>query len=358
MNETWLLILAVALFLLRPFWLWRLWRAPLKDGEGKFLGIEVEPGFYRKAGAILLRRYRVWLVAPLAMEALILMWLILSGRWVLAIYEQIPAMVTLIILLNFTKLQFMERARLSATAAPAQSAQGVGLSLAPRRLRDHSNWTVEAVIIVLILLTLLWLAAQWLGWFPGRPNAGLIKTVVFFLYMQAGVLLLKQVFVRWRMKFPLRRVDDYRRWRSAWLIYHLRVFDALRLLLAVALWGLLAFNSLKLWWGAEQGNRPGLALALGALLVYLFYCVRERRRLEVVAREIKPIELIKEYPPPSAAPEGRFLAGGLFYLNPDNPVILARSPQGLAINLANRGAYLWVAYLAGLVWLVIWQVSN
>ena len=80
----------------------------------------------------------------------------------------------------------------------------------------------------------------------------------------------------------------------------------------------------------------------------------------MVAREIKPIELIKEYPPPSAAPapEGRFLAGGLFCLNPANPVGLARSPQGLAINLANRGTYLWVAYLAGLVWLGIWQVSN
>ena len=122
MKEVWLLILALALFLVRPFWLWQFWRAPLKQGEGWFLGIEVEPGFYRKAGAILLRRYRVWIIAPMALEALILMWLILSGRWVLAIYEQIPAMVTLIILLNFTTFQFMARARLSATAAPARRA--------------------------------------------------------------------------------------------------------------------------------------------------------------------------------------------------------------------------------------------
>ena len=358
MNETWLLILAVALFLLRPFWLWRLWRAPLKDGEGKFLGIEVEPGFYRQAGAILLRRYRVWLVAPLALEALILMWLILSGRWVLAIYEQIPAMVTLIIWLNFTRFQFMARARLSVAAAPAQSTHGVKLSLAPRRLRDHTNWTVETVIIGLTALTILWLAAHWLGWFPERPNGRLLKTAVFILYMQLGVLLLKVVFVRWRMKYPVRRVEDYRRWREAWLSYHLRVFDAFRLLLAFALYGLFAFRTFKSWWGAEQVNPPGLALALVSLTAYVFYCVREQRRLDVVAREIKPIELIKEYPPPSAEPEGRFLAGGLFYLNRDNPVILARSPQGLAINLANRGTYLWVAYLTGLVWLVIWQVSN
>jgi len=184
--------------------------------------------------------------------------------------------------------------------------------------------------------------------------------VVLILYMHAGVLLLKQVYVRWRMKYPLRRADDYRRWRAAWLSYHLRVFDALRLLMAVALWGLLAFKTFRLWWGGERVNPPGAALALVSLVVYTFYCVREKRRLDVVAREIKPLELIKEYPPASAAPapEGRFLAGGLFYLNRDNPVAVTRSPQGLAINLANRGAYLWVAYLAGLVWLVVWQVSN
>ena len=45
MKETWSLIFALALFLLRPFWLWRFWRATLKQGEGWFLGIEVEPGF-------------------------------------------------------------------------------------------------------------------------------------------------------------------------------------------------------------------------------------------------------------------------------------------------------------------------
>ncbi|HKQ77762.1 MAG TPA: hypothetical protein VJ810_28960 [Blastocatellia bacterium] len=362
MNESWLVILVLSLFLLRPLWLWQLWRAPLKQGEGRFLGIEVEPGFYRRAGAVLLRRYRAWMVAPLAVEALILLALILSGRWILAMYEHVPATAILVVWSSFTTYQFIERVRILSPAAlaTAQSPHGVRLSLAPRRLRDHSNWVVEAVIFGLTLLTLLWLAAQWLGWFPEPPNASLFKTVIFILYMQAGVLLLKQVFVRWRMKFPLRRVDDYRRWRAAWLSYHLRVFDAVRLLLAFVLWGILAFKTFKSWWGAEQMKPPGLALALVSLAVYIFYCVRERRRLEAVAREIRPIELIKEYPPPSAtpAPEGRFLAGGLFYFNRDNPVIVTRSPQGLAINLASRGAYLWVAYLAGLVWLVVWQVGN
>jgi hypothetical protein len=216
------------------------------------------------------------------------------------------------------------------------------------------------VIIGLTLLTLLWMAAQWLGRLPADLNAGLLKPVVFILYMQAGVLMLKQVFVRWRMKLPMRRADDYRRWRESWLSYHLRIFDALRLLLAFTLWGILAFKSFRLWWGAEQVNPFGVAIALISIVVYIFYCSRERRRLAVVQREIKPLEFLKEYPPASTAPapEGRFLAGGLFYLNRDIPVMVARSPQGLAINLANRGTYLWAAYLAGLVWLVFWQVGK
>ncbi len=147
---------------------------------------------------------------------------------------------------------------------------------------------MEAVIIGLTLLTPLWLMAQWLGWLPVGPNAGLLKPVVFILYMQAGTLMLKQVFVRWRMKLPLRRVDDYRRWREAWLSYHLRVFDAMRLLLAFYLWAILAFKSFRLWWGAEQMKPPGLAMVLISIAVYLFYCSRERRRLAVVEREIKP----------------------------------------------------------------------
>jgi hypothetical protein len=104
-------------------------------------------------------------------------------------------------------------------------------------------------------------------------------------------------------------------------------------------------------------NPVGLALALAPIVIYTLYLARQQRRLAAVAREIKPLELIKEYPPMPVA-EGRFLVGGLLYLNRDNPVILARSPQGLAINLANRSTYLWVAYLSGLVWLVIWQVSH
>jgi hypothetical protein len=357
MNETWLSVFIVALFLLRPWWLWQLWRAPLKRGEEQFLGIKVEPEFYRNTGAAILRRFRLWALVPLGLEMMLLLALMLSGRWVYALYEQLPAVVLLTLWFNFTAVQFMTRVRLLTSDAPAPVVTGVQLSLAPRRLRDYSDWRVEAVLGGLTLLALLWLLAQWLDIFPPHPRAEVFGTVVLLLYLQAGALLLKQLFVRWRMKFPLNRVEDYRRWRAAWLTYHLHVFDALRLLLAFALWGLLAFKTFKRWWGVERVHLVWLTVALTAIVVYVFYCVREWRRLAVVEREIRPVELLKEYPPTPVA-EGRFLAGGLLYLNRDNPVILARSPQGLAINLAHRGTYILVAYLTGLILLVLWQVGH
>src|SRR5581483_10891854 len=111
-----------------------------------------------------------------------------------------------------------------------------------------------AVLGSLTLFALLWLLAQWRGFFPPQPDAEVIGLVVFLLYLQIGALLLKQLFVRWRLKYPLNRVEDYQRWRAAWLAYHLHVFDALRLLFAFALCGLLAFKTFKHWWGVERMN--------------------------------------------------------------------------------------------------------
>jgi len=102
MHEAWLIGLVLVLLLLRPLWLWQLWRAPLKQGEKCFLGIEVEPGFYQQAGAMLLRRYRIWMAVPLALEILMLLALVFSGRWVYALYEQIPAASLLMVCCTFT----------------------------------------------------------------------------------------------------------------------------------------------------------------------------------------------------------------------------------------------------------------
>jgi uncharacterized membrane protein len=57
--------------------------------------------------------------------------------------------------------------------------------------------------------------------------------------------------------------------------------------------------------------------------------------------------MVKEFPQ-RPIPQGHFLAGGLLYFNRDNPSVLVRSAQGIAINLARPIAYVWPAYLMGL----------
>lgn len=361
MENSWLIGLLAMSLGLRLLSLRRFWRLPLRHGEGWFLSTQVAPDFYRGAGAQLLRQYRRWLLAAFAVDLLLIAALLVSGKFFFIMREQFIAIVLSVIWFNFTVMQFACRVKALAGSSPSQPATAVQLSLATRRLRDYSNWPLETLLIGLLLGTGV-LLVDWrtgfLGLVPAwsradAAQAGGLLGVVWFLYLQVGLLLLKQVFVRVRMKLPVKRAEDYRRRREAWLTYHLRVCDAARLLCALALLGQAinkAFEPAGSW--ALWSVLFGVTLA-----VYLFYNIRERRRLAVVEREIRPIELVKEFPPAPVA-EGRFLAGGLLYFNRDNPVVLARSPQGLALNLANRSTYLWGAYLAGLVLLLIWQTSR
>jgi uncharacterized membrane protein len=166
------------------------------------------------------------------------------------------------------------------------------------------------------------------------------------LYLQLGLLLLKLVFVRWRMPLPLRRTDDFRRWRTAWLSYHLRLLDALRILLSLALLSAIA-------WLTRSPQATVFALAwLAIIAVFAAYVALNQRRLSAVANQVRPAELVKEFPP-RPIPEGRFLAG-VFYINPQNPGVLVPSGRGIALNVSHPATYGWTAYLCGLVALVTW----
>lgn len=360
MNEMTLITLLSALLALRLASVARFWRLPIKQGTKWFLSAPVGADFYQTEGRIWLSRYRLWLVAPLLLDAMIVAGLVVRGNWFHIFYEQFVAFVLTAVWFNFTVLQFAARVR-ALQAVPATSpVSAVQLSLTPRRLRDHLSWPVEAVLAGLGVVVLLLLANLYAGWWRGgvAQDAGTIpvRLVVWFGYLQLGLLLLKQLFVRWRMKLPVRRVAEYQRWRAAWLTYHLRVFDALRLAWASLLCVLLVH------WTAETWLTDGLerflyATCLLLLLCFAGYCLRERRRLSVVEREVGPLELSREFPPTPLA-EGRFLAGGFLYVNSDTPVMLARSPSGLALNLAHRGIYVWGGYLVGLILLVWWQAAR
>ncbi len=320
----------------------KFWRLPKRQGATWFFSTEVGPDFYGGAGAAILRRYRTWLVAPLAVDAVVVGGLALTDRIDYALHEQMVSFVVTAVFYHLLTIHFGQRVRaLAEPSTPVPTA--VYLSLEPRRLRDHTNRAVEAGIAAMTIAVF----AVLLSSVHVEPRMA-IGVAIWVLYVQAGLLLLKQLFVRAKMKLPARRTEDYTRWRSAWLRYHMRVFDALRLWCGLTM-------LVAVWWRAgEPGTAVAVAVwALGAI-VLTTYGGRERRRLTVVEREVEPATLAREFPP-TPIPDGRFLAGGLLFVNRDNPSTLVRSPIGVAVNLANVTTYLWIAYLAGFVVLVAEQ---
>jgi hypothetical protein len=375
MDSTALLLIGLSalLFAARILPIRRFWLLPLRNGESHFLATAVEPGFYSGAGARLLRRYRMLLIVPLLIDAVILLALVASGKFSYVVGEQLVSFILMTIFFNLLVVNFSVKARFLSPASAAgdeQPVKSVQLSLEPRRLRDHSNFWTEAIIAASALASLLIAIRSALSTWShpsldetsGVASQAASHTAIFaavwLLYLQAGMLLLKRMFVRWRMKLPMRRTDDYKRWRAAWLRYHMRVFDAVRVFFALVVVDLTVANFL-LSLGMVDLQLPAVRLPIYAALAIglIVYCSRELRRLRVVEKEIRPVELVKEFPRPRVA-EGRFLAGGLLYFNRDNPVLLARSAQGVAINLAHPGTYVLIAYLAGLILLASWQFTT
>jgi hypothetical protein len=357
MPEIWLLF-ATMFFVCRAAPLRRLWRLPMKNGEDRFLTQHVGPGFYREDGAVLLRRYRASLVVPLLLDVPLSVWLVVTRRFEFLAVAQFILMLLTNVVYNVIIAHFSYRAQAMAGIEQEPPATMMQLSMAPRRLRDHSNRAVESLILAAMVLVLALLARAYAlataddGTQADHLRGGIVLTIWTF-YVQVGLLLLKVVFVRWRMPLPARRTDDFRQWRSGWLSYHLKVFDSIRVLYALAL---VTAVWIRLSW---NGWSPGsvivaCSLWIPAIIAFVVYVVRERRRLAALEREIKPIEMLKEFPR-RPIPQGRFLAGGLLYFNRDNPVVLVRSAQGIAINLAHPNLYFGAAYFIGLALLMTWM---
>ncbi|HZS10052.1 MAG TPA: hypothetical protein VFD58_34810 [Blastocatellia bacterium] len=356
----------LALFALRLFSLRRFWRLPLRQGEEWFFTAPVAPGFYRGAGLHLLRRYRLWLFAPLVTDAVVVVTMISFGRAAYVFYEQFVSSVLNALFCNFLLIGFASRAKAFAATEEAEPISAVSISLQTRRLGDYSKRIVELIIGGLTVVALAMLADHFTGLVGGVPLRtdqtgaslrGVAFDVVWLLYIQLGLLLLKGVFVHWRMKVPTSRTEDYLRWRREWLAYHVGIFDGVRVLCAVKLLALALQETFEPVWNNRVMTPVAGSVWVLIILVWVGYCIRLRRRLAVVEREIEPVRLAKVFPPAPVA-AGTFLAGGLFYYNPDNPVLVVRSPLGIAFNLAHKRGYFYLAYLAGLILLMGWMVTR
>jgi hypothetical protein len=350
---------AMALFACRVFLLLKLWRAPSRNGPDYFLAQRVKPGFYQEAGAALLKRYRIWLVVWLVADAPLMVWLAATGRYSYLVFEQLFAMVMSVIAANIMVVHFSYRA-MAIGGLEEDRPAAVQLSMTPRRLRDHLRPGIEIVVVAATVLSLGLLARCYVvAAAPGATHAaahalrrGVLLTA-WLLYWQIGFLMLKGVYVRWRMPLPANRTEDFRRWRAAWLNHHLRVFDAVRLLSSLGQLAAMAWISFA-WRFPRPFRTAGLAAAMAAMIIYMAYVMREHRRLAAAVREMKPVEMVKEFPRAPVA-VGRYFAGGFIYFNPENPGVIVRGIQGVAINLAHRSTYAWAAYLLGLLALMAWM---
>jgi len=334
-----------------------LWSLPLKNGPGWFLAQRVGPGFYDGAGAGLLRSYRAALFLPLALDAPIVAWLAADGRYAFLVCEQWIALIVAAVLYNVILAYFSARATALLHPGESRTVTSVQVSMEPRSLRDHVDRRVELALAVCLVISMGLLGRDFAlaTTEPGHGHAarnlrlGTLATA-WIVYLQIGLLLLKLVFVRWRMALPVRRTEDFRRWRTAWLSHHLRLFDALRLVFALLLVSVMSGVTFE-----AARSRTGLVLGLTAwavvIVAFVLFEKREARRLAAVEREIRPIELVDEFPP-APIPAGRFLAGGLLYFNRDNPHALVRSGRGIALNLGHPSTYAWTGYFVGLAFLM------
>jgi hypothetical protein len=354
MSPTLLLSLAGIACITRLVAVLRLWKAPREKGESCFLTQPVGTAFYAGIGAGLERQFRAALLICLLIDAPVVYWLAATGQYAALVGEQFVALLLGGVANNLIVANFANRASVVVGFGGERAGTAVQVSMTPRRLADYTNRLVEAVVAIAIAASFAMVGRAhaastepWVTWNAARWLRSVDSVTAWVLYLQLGLLLLKIVFVRWRMPLPVRRTDDFRRWRMAWLSYHLRVIDALRVLFAL---GLLA-ALLRLTW-AYGATAAFVACGVVAIAIFTGYVARERRRLAAVANDIKPIELVKEFPQ-RIVPEGRFLADILF-VSPGNPRVLVPSNRGLALNIAHPTTYGWTAYLLGLVALTTW----
>ena len=136
----------------------RLWNAPRKNGEHCFLAQPVGARFYAGAGAGIERRFRVALTICLLLDAPVVFWLAATKQYALLAGEAFIALVLAGVANNLILAHFANRAALLAGLDDERAATAFQISMSPRRLDDHTNWLVEAVVATAIAASLVMVA--------------------------------------------------------------------------------------------------------------------------------------------------------------------------------------------------------
>jgi hypothetical protein len=317
------------------------WVAPLMRGPEWFFDVAVPPDFLAGSGAAILRNYRWRLFIPWGIEGLTLAALWLTGHISEVSILVMISVITLLTRFNYyaARIVIENRTRLFERPEASQPTTNIVLSLQPRTLSAYTDWWVEAGIILALCA-----AAVWSVFLPATHDPAmerrLLSLMVIDVYAQAGLLLIKCGIIRSGGAAPVDNVEQYLVWRESLRRFTTGLCDLARLLFSLR--PLLVI-------GVIIGGSTLLATEIGLFIVSMAAIgLGWRRRLAYlkVARRTRPVK----FPLSPAAQKARGPVG--FW--PSLPVLLLKTANGYALNLASTQVGIAGLYSVGFAGLWMW----
>ena len=320
------------------------WKAPVLRGPDWIFNVEV-PAMSSGDLLTILRRYRLQLFLPWAVELPIFVALLLTRRSRLII----PLIVTITL---FTRLNYYA-ARKSAEdrARPFEPASKavplpttLALSLQPRTLAAYTNWWVEGVIVLALGASLAWLAYCYAASPDSLALRSILASTLMTIYLQGGMLLIKRAFILARSVAPAEDAQQYLAWRDSLRRLSVSICDYVRLISAFFPLGL--YINVQWveagpihWTGSKVQTVTVLGLFVAIVTATSFEWGQRLRYLRV-ARQTKPANFL-------VAPD---LADSpsLVCFRPALPMLLLTRARRYTLNLASNSAKVAGLYIAGL----------
>jgi hypothetical protein len=318
----------------------RRWRQPLLRGPEWFFNVPVQPGFYTGPGRRLLQRYRLCMMLPVVLEAVLAVGILIFGHlaYLAWLILGISAAIHLNHLFNVDRAE--RQARKFAERGAEQPVSAMVLSLTPRRLRDYSNLVVEAFIIVVSLAAFAWLLRYHFHSTRAFNLRMVVGVPVLLLYQQLGFLFVKYGVVAWRTPIPRAQAQEHLLAREEARKLHLKVCDWCRILITVEIAFFATVLTLAPALRMKVVTGYCISLFIGALALAVWH---EKGRLDVVKANLR-VRPMKTPAFSHVESSGRLLC-----YQPATPMLLIKGVHGYALNLANRLTQLGAAYVAGLI---------
>ena len=321
----------------------RRWPQPLLRGPEWFFNVHVQPGFYTGPGKKILQRYRMRMFIPFLLDIPVVMSILIPG-YVQYFIWLLVAQAGVIHLNHVYSVDIAERqARHFAIAEAEQPVAAIGFSLQPRRLRNYTNPKLEWALALSYVATLLWLLRYYFAAPEHHDLRHVFGVPVFYLYLQLGLLFVKQVVVAWRTPVPQTQAADHMQAREETRKYYLLMCDLNRAAVAAATlsWPIMVSASPA---ASVHFRNIWIAIWLVICVVNAVWVEIKRKQLLTMALRARPVKL------PDLLQQTEIARWPLCY-QPSAPMLVLKGARGYSLNLANTLAQFGAAYLAG--WVVL-----